>query len=418
MRKTIFITFILIVTIYFKAFSQSKNENDLFSYRSTEDQFAKIEKIKEFQIENPFNLNALSFICQYYQKYNIDSVSILFDNLSRKYPKNIEPWLIRAEFINYEFNFNKDSLRLHKKLEYLYKALNIDNNSFEVIYNIAKLYYNDFINSNIQILIKEADIYNWPDMDVIVKSFDTTVIKGQSYFNHSEDSALLYFSKIQNLSNSVSQYLYFPLKQINTYKGVHFDSKFDSLMGINENCYFPTWYFINIPQNWESNFNINFLDELEDSKNHIDYIKSRLEVMNEPCLYGLILSDNIEIYRFTWLRSFQNPISIRIEKNKDKIQLFIKISNGNGCIHPKKLIKSKRRNLSLDEWNYFIDLLNIAEFNKLPKKRAIIMCDGADWILEHKTSEVYKVHETNIPSEQFKDACIYLIKLSRININY
>lgn len=411
MRKTIFIIFLIAICL--SSFAQSKDEMDLFSFKSNEDEFARIEKIKVFQIENPFNVQALYFICRYYEKNYIDSVAIFFDNLSVKYPKNIEPWLIRAESTHYEFDFQNDSLHLHKKLEYLKKALKIDNNSFEVNYKIAKLYYDDFISSMNQISIKEIEVYNWPNMNDKVTKSDTSTILGFSYFNHPEDSVLFYFNKIQNLNNSHSQFLYFPKKQINTYKNIISESKIDSLMGLSENCYFPSWYFINLPPNWESNFNVNYLNELENSMSHIDYIKSRLEVMNEPCLYGLTIPDDLEIYRFTWLRSFQNPICIRIEKNKDNIQLFLKITNGDRCVHPNKLIKSKKRNISILEWNYFKELLNLAEFDKLPKRKDYIMCDGVNWILEHKTSTIYKVHETNIPSEYFEDACNYLIKLSK-----
>eukprot|EP00825_Cyclidium_porcatum_P034367 TRINITY_DN36161_c0_g1_i2.p2 TRINITY_DN36161_c0_g1~~TRINITY_DN36161_c0_g1_i2.p2 ORF type:complete len:132 (+),score=8.41 TRINITY_DN36161_c0_g1_i2:184-579(+) len=114
-----------------------------------------------------------------------------------------------------------------------------------------------------QISIKEIEVYNWPNMNDKVTKSDTSTIFGFSYFNHPEDSALFYFNKIQNLNNSHSQFLYFPKKQINTYKNIISESKIDSLMGLSENCYFPSWYFINLPPNWESNFNVNYLNELK-----------------------------------------------------------------------------------------------------------------------------------------------------------
>ena len=60
-----------------------------------------------------------------------------------------------------------------------------------------------------------------------------------------------------------------------------------------------------------------------------------LQALNEPILLGL--DGDAEIYRFTWLRTFHNPIVIRIERKGGSIELTAKASNGAGGYKPGKL---------------------------------------------------------------------------------
>lgn len=45
-----------------------------------------------------------------------------------------------------------------------------------------------------------------------------------------------------------------------------------------------------------------------------------------------------EIYRFTWLRTFNHPVVIRLEKQGNAVRLFSKVSDGAGGYEPGNII--------------------------------------------------------------------------------
>lgn len=53
-------------------------------------------------------------------------------------------------------------------------------------------------------------------------------------------------------------------------------------------------------------------------------LKVFLEAMKEPCLYQNPITHGTEIFRFTWLRSFDPPIVVRIEKKENGLTIFWK----------------------------------------------------------------------------------------------
>ena len=122
-----------------------------------------------------------------------------------------------------------------------------------------------------------------------------------------------------------------------------------------------------------------------------------------------------EIYRFLWLRTFHNPIVIRIEKNDKKIKLFWKRSNGKGGYEPGKIVENKSIELTQKQWWAFKELLKSSKFWKNPSmkndKDKIIATDGANWVLEGIENNVYHISEIN----NYKP-CLYLIELTEMKI--
>tara|TARA_B110000285_G_C14789291_1_gene452252 strand:+ start:56 stop:637 length:582 start_codon:yes stop_codon:yes gene_type:complete len=122
-----------------------------------------------------------------------------------------------------------------------------------------------------------------------------------------------------------------------------------------------------------------------------------------------------EIYRFLWLRTFHNPIVIRIEKNNKETTLFWKRSNGEGGYDAGKIVENKSIKLTQKEWSEFKELLNNSKFWKNPSikndRNIIPATDGAQWVLEGIKTNEYHISEINV----FKP-CLYLIKLTKMNI--
>jgi hypothetical protein len=414
-----FIISLFFLTSYFSIYGQTikKLEHDLAWRHVSEKDGDKIDKARLLLKKDPFNYAAVKYTLRYYEARKIDSISVFFNDLIKIFPNKVDPYLLRADLLHFEVDYLNDSLFTTKKLEYLNKALRIENNNPNIIYKLASLFYSDFIDPYGYSNITKIEVRAFDKNDSTYTKMDTLWNKHKSVFIHPEDSALFYFHKLENLSAQYKDFLFFPIKQIETFKNISTDKKLDSLMGISNNCYFPSWYFVNLPEKWEYKLTTDYLSQIESSFNYVEYIKSRLEIMKEPCLYQMNITDNAEIYRFTWLRTFRNPISIRVEKRGNNIRLYYKRTNGNGMSGVEKLTASKKRSLSISEWNSFIDLLNKAEFDNLPKRINAPMCDGASWILEKKTKDKFKVFETNIPNSFFKEACLYLINLSRVKVD-
>ena len=147
------------------------------------------------------------------------------------------------------------------------------------------------------------------------------------------------------------------------------------------------------------------------------WYSEQLFAMREP----IIFSDksNKEIYRFTWLRTFDNPIAIRIEKQDSTYLLFWKVCNGAGGYEPGQLTENKQKTIDKETWDKFKSKLNDINFWNLPTKENEIMgTDGSQWILEGKKDSKYHTVDRWSPSEKGKyyQCCDFLIGLTDLKI--
>lgn len=74
---------------------------------------------------------------------------------------------------------------------------------------------------------------------------------------------------------------------------------------------------------------------------------------------------DVEIYRATFLPTFNNPIKIRVEKRKNTITMTAKQLSGQGGYDPGELTTEKYRQLSISQWKHLMALLEVADFWKL-----------------------------------------------------
>jgi hypothetical protein len=141
-----------------------------------------------------------------------------------------------------------------------------------------------------------------------------------------------------------------------------------------------------------------------------------LVAMNEPFLSSCELAN--ETYRFTWLRTFHHPISIRIEKNQEGVKLFWKECNGAGGYAPGNLITSEEKIISEDEWNNFKLHLEEIQFWKLSEDDNSIGLDGATWLLEGaESSQYHYVKRWSPEKNDFYNCCIYLLELTDLKLS-
>ncbi|OYZ02523.1 MAG: hypothetical protein B7Y37_01660 [Sphingobacteriia bacterium 28-36-52] len=141
--------------------------------------------------------------------------------------------------------------------------------------------------------------------------------------------------------------------------------------------------------------------------------------LHEPVLYTSL--DATETYRFTWLRTFHKPISIRLQNRFGDYILTLKMANGAGGYQIGKLIQDTSFYISKKEWNEFTSSINSIDFWKLPSADiSEIGKDGSEWILEGQKNGKYHFvirWTPNTPNTlKFRSCCEYLIKMSGLMV--
>jgi hypothetical protein len=120
-----------------------------------------------------------------------------------------------------------------------------------------------------------------------------------------------------------------------------------------------------------------------------------------------------ESYRLVWLPAFHAPISIRVWRSGPEQFLVAKQLNGRGGELAGPVALQKSRLLSDDEWNEFMRLLRQAGYWDLPKvDDGPMPHDGARWLIDgFRSNEIHQVVR-HAPGRDFRDAGIYLARLS------
>lgn len=416
MNKYLITFSVMILLLSSTVFCQSikKLEYDLSWHYSIENYGDKIDKARKLQEIDPFNYQATDYICRYYYDRNIDSVSIYFDNMIEKHPHNSEPYLLRTMLLHYENDYRDRETYNKQKVKYLNHALQIDNSSLFTIFKLAETYYNDFIFP----LEKEKDwgftFENYDDfIDTTLMQVDKKIER--STFEYSADSALKYLYLLWSSNTEQRDIIYYPIRQLECYLNRHENSIIPKNADKNFNqCFFPSWYFANLSEDWQCDNTINYLFEIEMAKNISKWIEIQLINLKEKCLFNKELEEDVTIYRFTWLRSFSHPIAIRIENSEKRVMLYWKIGKSLGGYDPKGLKKSGKKKLNKNEWEAFIDLVVKSDFDNLPNEKGFPVIDGATWTLEKRTHDKFKAHHTNWPNSKFEDTCLFLLDLAKL----
>lgn len=147
-----------------------------------------------------------------------------------------------------------------------------------------------------------------------------------------------------------------------------------------------------------------------------DWYGDFLKAMGEKSL--LNVSDEKEVYRFLWLRTFHHPIFVRIERKGNSIRLFSKESNGAGGYEPGKVIRTTNTTLDETQWLDFLNLLGESKYWQMPAEDKRSGFDGSQWILEGVKENRYHVVDRWTPETgEYREACIYLLKLSGVGVD-
>lgn len=141
------------------------------------------------------------------------------------------------------------------------------------------------------------------------------------------------------------------------------------------------------------------------------WFSNALRSADEPALWTASGIQEGEVYRFTWLRSFHQPIVIRLTLDTNESgKLFAKVMSGSGGHGPADVSTRDEFRLIPADVASFLEKLQKAHFWGLPTKVPLSGLDGAEWIVEGVKDGKYHVVVRWSPKDgPYRDSCLYLM---------
>src|SRR6267378_1261594 len=148
------------------------------------------------------------------------------------------------------------------------------------------------------------------------------------------------------------------------------------------------------------------------------WYSSQLHALHEPSLWELSRSEDGQTYRFLWLRTWNHPMSVRLDIKADGTgRLFTKVSSGTGGDDPGKLILDQTRELTKKQVAVLQLKVKTIEFWTLPTGEMSGGRDGARWIVEASCQRRYHIVDRWSPgSGPVRELALYLVHLSDLEI--
>ena len=140
-----------------------------------------------------------------------------------------------------------------------------------------------------------------------------------------------------------------------------------------------------------------------------------LTVMEEPSLSCGALEET-ETYRFLWLRTFHNPIAVRVFRRGEEYGLEAVILDGAGGYEPGHVSRRVTKALSGDQWRTVIAKLEEVQLWQMPTHEdKIVGTDGAQWIVEGRRDGRYHVVDRWIGTDGLKAVGRLFVDLAGLN---
>lgn len=147
------------------------------------------------------------------------------------------------------------------------------------------------------------------------------------------------------------------------------------------------------------------------------WYSGQLLALEEPALHMQHLPENTSIYRFVWLRSFDEPVSVRLQVDATgRGTATLHVADGAGGYRPGVTVKARQRTVTPRDVRAFLDLLQKADYwtqpSREPPTPGIVHVDGAQWIIEANKAGRYHIVERWSPSDgPFRDAAALLLRI-------
>lgn len=120
-----------------------------------------------------------------------------------------------------------------------------------------------------------------------------------------------------------------------------------------------------------------------------EWYSAQLAAMNEPVLWQS--SNSKLVFRFLYLPSFCDPITIRMVINSDKKSGILYYKRADNADDPGKVIESRYKEISEKQILYLYDVIERENFWSLPIADNNDGLDGSEWIIEGTAYGKYHV---------------------------
>lgn len=164
----------------------------------------------------------------------------------------------------------------------------------------------------------------------------------------------------------------------------------------------------------KAHFPAGTFDGWQDSDRLVNKWYSRhLRAMGERSIWEIV-GDGEEVFRFTWLRTFDHPVVVRFSRKGYTFEIYSRELTGAGGYEPGRILRTDTKRLSKDEWCEFKRLLDETSYWQMPSvDDEGGGLDGAQWILEGvRNGQYHLVDRWSPESGAFREACVYLLQLS------
>ena len=159
------------------------------------------------------------------------------------------------------------------------------------------------------------------------------------------------------------------------------------------------------------------------SDSHADWYTKQLRSMAEPPLWNLSKDPQVRVYRFTWIRSFDPAIVVRLTVQKDGTGILVtKITRKPGYARGS-LASSRARHVSKDIVAGFENHVQQLGFWEMPtylENPDFIGVDGAQWLMEGVRDGRYHVVDRWSPESSKERAfgIAMMIGLAKLKLLY
>lgn len=161
-----------------------------------------------------------------------------------------------------------------------------------------------------------------------------------------------------------------------------------------------------------------FSERLDLHQYTVAWYGKHLAAMKEPSLFKLSSDKDLCVYRFLWLRTFHNPIVVRLIVNNDgSAHLISKITSGAGGYEPGEVTESIEKIISAEEVDSIELALSGLDFWDLPSTVEDSELDGAQWIVEGVKDGKYHIVDRWSPDRLYEELALFLVKCAGIKVD-
>jgi hypothetical protein len=118
--------------------------------------------------------------------------------------------------------------------------------------------------------------------------------------------------------------------------------------------------------------------------------------------------------------TFDHPILVQAYRTESGFQLRTKLLDGKGGYEIGKLLTTRQRSISDEEWQRLVDLLNVIHYWSTPTMDPSDepVADGAVWMIQAKRDGLSHDVLRITPKGRFLDTCRFFLQLADSEQDY